>query len=125
MARTLLVVDDSATLRNIIKIYVMSEKFDVLEASDGERALQLLRLVPVTLVVADINMPGMDGITFVQRVRASDQPALKSLPVILLTGDRSEDLRVRGQEAGANDFIYKPVTPKALVEAINKLVPPA
>ncbi len=125
MSANILVVDDSPTVRNIIKIYLMNLKHGILDAEDAERALQLLRLVPVGVVIADINMPGMDGIRFVEEVRASPMPQVRSVPIILLTAEKSADLRQRGAAAGANAFIQKPVSHHELTETVRQFLPPA
>jgi two-component system, chemotaxis family, chemotaxis protein CheY len=123
LSANILLVDDSPTVRNILKIYLMNLKMGFVEAEDASRALQLLRLVPVKLVIADINMPGMDGITFVKQVRTSPILAsVRDVPVILLTGERGGDLRQRGVEAGANSFINKPVSHNDLTETVRKLL---
>jgi two-component system chemotaxis response regulator CheY len=119
----ILVVDDSPTVRNIIKIYLMNLRLSILEAEDATRALQLLRLVPVSVVIADINMPGMDGITFVKEIRASKEAQLRGIPVILLTAEKGGDLRQRGHEAGANAFIQKPVSHADLTETVRQFLP--
>lgn len=123
MPETILLLDDSPTIRSVVKVYLMSRKFEFLEAEDGERALQVLRLVPVSLVIADINMPNMDGITFLGKVRADPRPKVKSVPVVLLTSDTSEDARERGMKAGANAFVKKPISPASLNEIINQFLP--
>lgn len=117
-----LLVDDSPTVRNIVKIYLMNLKVSTVEADDASRALQILRLVPVSLVIADINMPGMDGITFVKEVRASPMPQVRSVPILLLTAEKSADLRQRGTEAGANAFIQKPVSHHELTETVRQFL---
>ena len=125
MSDNILVVDDSPTVRNIIKIYLMNLRLSILEAEDATRALQLLRLVPVSVVIADINMPGMDGITFVKEIRASKEAQLRGIPVILLTAEKGGDLRQRGVEAGANAFIQKPVSHNDLTETVRQFLPQA
>ncbi|XXF76861.1 response regulator [Myxococcaceae bacterium GXIMD 01537] len=122
MSANILVVDDSPTVRNIIKIYLMNLKHGILDAEDAERALQLLRLVPVSVVIADINMPGMDGITFVKEVRASPMPQVRQVPIILLTAEKSADLRQRGAQAGANAFIQKPVSHTELTDTVRQFL---
>ena len=123
MNSNILLVDDSATVRNILKIYLMNLKMGFLEAEDATRAMQLLRLMPVKLVIADINMPGKDGISFVRELRASPLSQLRTLPVILLTAEKGSDLRQRGVEAGANAFIQKPVSHHDLTETVRKYLP--
>jgi two-component system chemotaxis response regulator CheY len=123
VAKTLLIVDDSEAIRSIIKVYLNWHSFEFVEAGDGERAWQLMQLLPVDLVIADINMPGLDGIEFVRRVRSSQSDTLKETPVILLTGDKSEELKQKGLEAGANCFARKPITSSTLVELVRKHLP--
>ena len=125
MSDNILVVDDSPTVRNIIKIYLMGLRQSIIEAEDASRALQLLNVVPVSVVIADINMPGMDGITFVREVRASTKPQVRGVPVILLTAEKGGDLRQRGVEAGANAFIQKPVSHNDLTETVRQFLPQA
>ncbi|WXH31074.1 Chemotaxis protein CheY [Myxococcus stipitatus] len=117
-----LLVDDSPTVRNIVKIYLMNLRVEALEADDAARALKILQLVPVNLVIADINMPGMDGITFVKEVRASRNAQLRSVPILLLTAEKNVDLRQRGTEAGANAFIQKPVSHHELTETVRQFL---
>ena len=120
MGSTLLLVDDSATIRNIIKIYLMGMQFEFLEADRAERAIHVLASPnSVNLVIADVNMPGMDGLEFVRHIRAHADAKVNKLPIILLTGEKSDELRKQGSQAGANDFILKPVTSSNLREAVR------
>ena len=122
MPQTILIIDDSPTIRNIIKVYLMGSQFEFMEAEGGEKGLELVRKGSVELVIADINMPGMDGLTFVRQLRADARPELRGIPVILLTGEKAEALRIQGLKAGANEFIRKPVSSAGLIEAVNKLL---
>ena len=122
MPITILVVDDSPTLRGIVKIYMRPLAVEVMEADGGERALQLARLAVPSLIVADINMPGMDGITFVKQLRADSRPEVRNIPVIFLTGEKTEEQRERAKAAGANDFLEKPVKSAPLQEAVRKIL---
>lgn len=118
LARVLL-VDDSISIRNILKVYLMALKVEFIEAESGERALQLARLMSPNLIIADVNMPGMDGITLLQMLRM-ESSALGKVPVLLLTGERDADLESRGLEAGANAFIRKPVAPEKLLAVVKQ-----
>jgi two-component system, chemotaxis family, chemotaxis protein CheY len=120
---TILLIDDSPTIRTIIKIYLMGRSFEFLEAEGGERGLQIARLVPVNLAIADINMPGMDGLQFVKALRHDEKEVLRTLPVILLTGEKSEEIKAKGLEAGANAFIQKPVSSARLLEVVDQFLP--
>ena len=110
------------TLRGIVKIYMRPLQVEVMEADGGERALQLARLAVPTLIVADINMPGMDGITFVKQLRADSRPEVRNIPVIFLTGDKTGELRQRAALAGANDFLEKPVKSGPLQDAVKRIL---
>jgi two-component system, chemotaxis family, chemotaxis protein CheY len=112
--QSILIVDDSSSIRNILRVYLMGLKVEVLDADTGERALQLARLVPLSLMIADIQMPGMDGLTLVDRIRHDPRAQVSRLPVVLLTSDRSEAARVRMREVGANDLLYKPISAETL-----------
>lgn len=101
-----------------MQVYLTGLDFTYLEAGNGKEALEVLARAPVNLVIADLNMPGMDGVTFLERVRASERPALRTLPVILLTGEKGEENRTRGMKAGATAFVLKPVTNATLRAAI-------
>jgi len=118
-----LLVDDSASVRAILQVYLMGLKPTFLEAEDGERALRVLRLSPVDLVIADIQMSPMDGITFVRALRRLERPQIRDVPVVMLTGERSDAVRERGLDAGANAFVHKPIDPKTLLETIKKVMP--
>jgi two-component system chemotaxis response regulator CheY len=119
----ILIVDDSPTTRSFLKVILNLESMDLLEAENGERALLIAQLVTLDLVIADVNMPRLDGIGLVQKLRASPESRLRRLPVVLLTADRSEELQRRGLEAGATAFARKPILPaelSAIVKGIGK-----
>ncbi len=119
----LLLVDDSPAIRSFIKVLLSASPFEFLEADDGERALRLIRIVPVDLVIADINMPVLDGLSFVQRLRAGADDYQRRLPVVLLTADTGSDMEVRAGEAGANFFLRKPVSGERLRSIVDTLFP--
>ena len=83
--KTVLLVDDSASIRDIVKIYLMGLPFEFLEAESAERGISMLGVVPVDLVIADVKLPGMNGIDFVRRVRKHDLPHVRKVPLVLLT----------------------------------------
>jgi two-component system chemotaxis response regulator CheY len=118
-----LLVDDSPSVRAILQVYLMRLQPTFLEAEDGERALKVLRLSPVDLVIADIQMSPMDGITFVRTLRRTERPEVRNVPVVMLTGDRSDTVRARGLEAGANAFVHKPIDPRTLLDTIDRVLP--
>lgn len=109
MARTVLIVDDSPTIRGFAKIFLKPLPVEVAEAEEGTQALEIARATPPLLVIVDVNMPGMDGLTFTRELRADARPELAATPVVLLTGDRSQEIRDMGRAAGATDFLGKPI----------------
>lgn len=124
--RTILVVDDSPVIRSVIKIYLDKLPYQVLEAPNAERALSILKLVPVDLVIADHNMPGMTGVAFVSALRADPDEVRKKTPVVLITSDtRASDLKAQGARAGVNVFLKKPVSSAGLLDALKQLLPAA
>ncbi|WP_257460104.1 response regulator [Archangium lipolyticum] len=124
MNHTVLLVEDSNTIRHIIKIYLMKLKLGFLDASGGEQGLQLLETNPVHLIIADVNMPGgMDGLEFVRRVRASEREQVRKVPIVLLTGGKAPDLETRARQAGASEFVRKPVSIEDLATVVRRHLP--
>jgi two-component system, chemotaxis family, chemotaxis protein CheY len=117
---SVLVVDDSPTIRGFARLFLRSLKVDVLEAEDGERALAIVREKRPSVIVVDVNMPQMDGLTFTRALRADGDADVRSIPVLLLTGEKSDDLRARGTEAGADELIEKPIKGPALQDAVKR-----
>ena len=120
MAKTILIVDDSAALRQVVSIALKRVGYDVLEAQDGQDALDKLKGQKVHLIVSDVNMPKMDGLAFTRAVKAL--PEYKFTPVIMLTTESSEAKRQDGRAAGAKAWVTKPFKPEVLVDAVAKLV---
>ncbi|PTL84436.1 response regulator [Vitiosangium sp. GDMCC 1.1324] len=121
MKHTVLLVDDSDTIRHIIKVYLMKLKqLDFLDANRGDRGLKLLGASPVDLVIADVNMPGMNGLEFVRQVRASDRAEVSRVPIVLLTGGKAPDLEQRSREVGVSEFVRKPISSAALVAVVRR-----
>jgi len=122
MAKTIMVVDDSATLRQVVGIALRGAGYDVIEGEDGKDALKKLTGQKVHLIISDVNMPNMDGITFVTEVKKL--PAYKFTPVIMLTTEAGEDKKARGQAAGAKAWVVKPFKPDQMLNAVSKLILP-
>ena len=120
---TVLLMDDSPTIRSVLKVHLMGRDLEFVEAETAERGLQILKLVVVKLVIGDVNMPGMGGIEFVKAVRADPREGLRKLPIVLLTSDRSPELKQQGLDAGATAFLYKPVSSAHLIEVIQEVMP--
>lgn len=124
MKHTVLLVEDSHTIRHILKIYLLKLDLEFLDASGAEQGLKLLETHRVDLVIADVNMPGgMDGLEFVRRARASGREQVRQVPIVLLTGGKAPDLETRGLRAGASEFVRKPVSIDALVHVVRRHLP--
>ncbi len=119
MAKTILVVDDSASLRQVVKMALTGAGYNVLEAGDGQAALALLDGRTINMVVCDVNMPIMNGIEFV--MAAKQLPAYKFLPILMLTTESQEEKKEQGKAAGAKAWMVKPFAPTQLVNAVSKL----
>lgn len=122
MSKTILVVDDSVGIRAAITMTLSSAGFEVIEAGDGEAALIELDQRRVHLIISDLNMPGMDGMTLLRRVKA--QQATRYLPFIMLTTEDSEQIKREGFEAGARIWLTKPFEPLKLLDDVCKVVQP-
>lgn len=122
MAKTILVVDDSASIRQVVGIALKGAGYDVIEATDGQNALSKLTGQRVHLIISDVNMPVMDGITFLKQVKT--RPEYKFTPVIMLTTESGEGKKAEGQAAGAKAWVVKPFQPQQMLAAVAKLVMP-
>jgi two-component system chemotaxis response regulator CheY len=118
--KTVMIVDDSGSFRTVVKLALQKAGYGVVEACDGKDALSKLSAQKLNLVVCDVNMPNMDGITFVKQMKAL--PSHKFLPVIMLTTESQEAKKAEGKAAGARAWITKPFQPSQLVDAVNRLV---
>ncbi len=121
MRKRILTVDDSKTMRDMVSFTLKSAGFDVVEAEDGAKALDLLAATAVDAIITDINMPNMDGVTLVKRLRA--QPKFKATPILILTTEGSDDKKAQGRNAGATGWIVKPFAPEKLLQVLNKVCP--
>ena len=122
MAKTIMIVDDSASLRQVVGITLKGAGYEVLEAQDGKDALSKLVGQKIHLIISDVNMPNMDGITFVRNAKA--MPAYKFTPVIMLTTECQEQKMQEGKAAGARAWMVKPFQPAQMLNAVSKLVLP-
>ena len=123
MAKTILIVDDSASLRMVVKMALQRAGYDVVEAGDGVQGLAALEAAgKVNLIVSDVNMPNMDGITFVSKVK--QHPRHKFVPVVMLTTEGQDAKKEQGRAAGAKAWLVKPFNPPQLLDAVSKLILP-
>jgi len=121
MAKKILVIDDSASLRQVVKMVLTGAGYEVVEAGDGQAALTALGSTTINLAICDVNMPVMNGIEFVKAAKAL--PAYKFLPILMLTTESQEEKKELGKAAGARAWMVKPFTPSQLLNAVNKLCP--
>ncbi|MGA9033090.1 MAG: response regulator [Sulfuricaulis sp.] len=117
---TILTVDDTASMRQMISFTLHSVGHEVIQASDGQEALKVLEGKKVDLVIADINMPNMDGITLLKSLRALAE--YKFTPVLMLTTESQEAKRQQGKVAGATGWIVKPFNPEQLLTVVKKVL---
>jgi two-component system chemotaxis response regulator CheY len=122
MAKTILIVDDSASVRQVVSIALKGAGYDVITGVDGKDALTKLNGQRVHLIISDVNMPNMDGITFVSEVKKL--PAYKFTPIIMLTTESQEDKKKQAQAAGAKAWVTKPFQPPQMLAAVEKLIAP-
>lgn len=122
MAKTILVVDDSSSVRQVVGIALKGAGYEVMEACDGKDALAKLTGQKVHLIISDVNMPNMDGISFVKEVKKL--PAYRFTPIIMLTTESQEAKKLEGQAAGAKAWVVKPFQPAQMLSAVSKLILP-
>ncbi|KQU67732.1 MULTISPECIES: response regulator [unclassified Rhizobacter] len=122
MAKNILIVDDSASVRQVVGISLKQAGYDVIEGVDGKDALKKLTGQKVHLIISDVNMPNMDGISLVKAVK--QMPAYKFTPIVMLTTESQEAKKKEGQEAGAKAWVVKPFKPEQLLGVVQKLVLP-
>ena len=122
MAKTIMIVDDSASMRRVVGIALKTAGYDVIEGVDGKDALAKLTGQKVHMIISDVNMPVMDGIAFLKAVK--QMQAYKFTPVIMLTTESAEETKREGQAAGARAWVVKPFQPEQLINAVQRLCLP-
>lgn len=122
MSKTIMVVDDSASLRQVVNIALRGAGYDVLEACNGQDALSKLDGKKINLIISDVNMPVMDGISFAKEVKTL--PKYKFTPIIMLTTEGSDSKKKEGQAAGVKAWIVKPFQPDQMLKAVSVLIAP-
>ena len=114
-----LIVDDSATMRNMIKAVMTEMGFDIVTAQDGAKAVKSAGTDKFDIVVTDINMPNMDGIELIRVLRDTD--SMKFTPILVITTEGGDNVKKAGKEAGASGWIVKPFNPDTVKRAVTKL----
>jgi two-component system chemotaxis response regulator CheY len=123
MAKTVITVDDSMSIRETIKMTLQAAGYQVLAAEDGAKGLALAQQTKADLIVTDLNMPVMDGITLITQLRTL--PTYRFTPILMLTTESQEDKKNAGRKAGATGWIVKPFEPTRFVAVVQKVCPVA
>jgi two-component system chemotaxis response regulator CheY len=117
---SILAVDDSASMRQMVAFTLKGAGYNVIEAADGQEALDKARGETVDLVLTDQNMPRMDGITLVQNLRGMATYA--ATPILILTTESSDEMKAKGRAAGATGWLVKPFDPGKLLDVVRKVI---
>ena len=120
MAKTILAVDDSGSLRQMVVFSLRGAGYQVVEAVDGQDGLEKCRLQVFDLVLTDQNMPRMDGLTLIRSLRGL--ATYEKIPILMLTTESSDEMKNKGRAAGANGWLVKPFDPQRLIEVVKKVI---
>ncbi len=120
MHKTILSVDDSASIRQLVVFTLEKEGYAVVSAVDGRDALDKLKAGAVDMVITDLNMPNMDGIELIQAIRR--ESAFKFMPIVMLTTESAANKKEAGKQAGATGWIVKPFKPEQLIAVVKRLI---
>lgn len=120
MAKVVLAVDDSASIRQMVAFTLKGAGYEVAEAVDGQDGLDKAKAKTYNLILSDQNMPRMDGLTLIKSLRAL--PQYKTVPILMLTTESSDAMKQQGRAAGATGWLVKPFDPQKLVEVVKKVI---
>jgi two-component system chemotaxis response regulator CheY len=120
MAKSILTVDDSASIRQMVSFTLKSSGYDVTEAVDGQDGLDKAKSKSFDLIFTDQNMPRMDGLTLIKNLR--NLPQYKSTPILMLTTESGDAMKAQGRAAGATGWLVKPFDPSKLLEVVKKVI---
>jgi two-component system chemotaxis response regulator CheY len=120
MAKTILTVDDSGSMRGMVAFTLRAAGYQVVEAVDGKEGLEKASDHPFDLVLTDQNMPTMDGLTLIRSLRAL--PNYQAVPILMLTTESGDDMKSRGRAAGATGWLVKPFDPEQLAEIVTRVI---
>jgi two-component system chemotaxis response regulator CheY len=120
MAKTILAVDDSSSLRQMVAFSLKAAGYQVIEAVDGQDGLDKAKQQAVDLVLTDQNMPRMDGLALIKTLRTL--PTYAKTPILMLTTESSDEMKSKGRAAGANGWLVKPFDPQRLIEVVKKVI---
>ena len=120
MAKIILTVDDSASIRQMVAFTLKSAGYTVIEAADGQEGLDKAKANAANLVLTDQNMPKMDGLTLIKTLRGL--PQYRSVPILMLTTESSDAMKAQGRGVGATGWLVKPFDPQKLLEVVKKVI---
>jgi len=120
MAKTVLTVDDSASIRQMVSFTLKSAGYEVTEAVDGQDGLDKAKAKAYNLILSDQNMPRMDGLTLIKSLRAL--PQYKATPILMLTTESGDAMKTAGKAAGATGWLVKPFDPQKLIDVVKKVI---
>ena len=120
MAKIILSVDDSSSIRQMVAFTLKSAGYEVIEAADGQEGLDKAKQKTVDLVLTDQNMPRMDGLTLIKTLRTL--PSYRSTPILMLTTESGDAMKMQGKAAGATGWLVKPFDPQKLLEVVKKVI---
>ncbi len=120
MAKTILAVDDSGSLRQMVVFSLRAAGYQVVEAVDGQDGLEQASAQVFDLVLTDQNMPRMDGLALIRALRA--MPTYQRVPILMLTTESSDEMKAKGKAAGANGWLVKPFDPQRLIDVVKKVI---
>lgn len=123
MVRSALVVEDSPTMQEIVSLILTNAGFRVTRANNGEEGLGALSGEAFDVIITDLNMPIMDGLTFVRSLR--ELPRFQRTPVLMLTTEKSDEKQHAGRMAGATEWLTKPLDPRKLLSVVDRVLAPA
>lgn len=116
----ILSADDSTSIRQMVEFTLKGAGYEIEQAEDGKKALEMAMSGEYDLVLSDVNMPNMDGISLVTELRSTDK--YKYTPILLLTTESAKDMKIKGKEAGATGWIVKPFNPAQLIETVKRVL---
>jgi two-component system chemotaxis response regulator CheY len=121
MAKTVLTVDDSRTMREMVAFTLRNAGYVVREAEDGQKAIAVLQTTPADVIITDLNMPVMDGVALIRALRAG--PKHRSVPILMLTTESDAGKKADGKSAGATGWLVKPFDPAKLIDVVKRVSP--
>ncbi len=120
MAKTVLIVDDSASMRQMVSFTLRDAGYDVIAALNGKDALARIEGTKTEMIITDLNMPEMDGLEFIRQLRS--KAGYKFLPIVMLTTESQESKKQAGKQAGASCWLVKPFQPGQLIDIVKKFI---